>query len=118
MRGFAAPGVGHVQHHHVTAHETWVWRKGQHVVFAPLPAHRAVFCLADDPGHPRAIAYLREELGIGGAETDNGDETPGLDEELMNEVMSDLDRLTNSTENVMEMSEKPVDDLSIEDIER
>ena len=64
----------------------------------------------------RAIAYLREELGIDGTETDG--ETAGLDEELMNEVMSDLDRLTNSTENVMEVSEKPVDDLSIEDIEK
>ena len=65
-----------------------------------------------------AIAYLREELGNGDASSDNGDETTGLDADLMNEVMSDLDRLTNSTENVMEMSEKPVDDLSIEDIER
>jgi len=66
----------------------------------------------------RAIAYLREELGNGEAVPSNVDETTGLDADLLSEVMSDLDRLTNSTENVMEMSEKPVDDLSIEDIER
>ena len=42
----------------------------------------------------------------------------GLDQALLEEVLSDLDRLTNSTENIMELSEKPVDDLSIEDIER
>jgi tetratricopeptide (TPR) repeat protein len=66
----------------------------------------------------RAIAYLREEMGDGDADADSADETEGLDAELLNEVMNDLDRLTNSTENVMEMSEKPVDDLSIEDIER
>jgi tetratricopeptide (TPR) repeat protein len=66
----------------------------------------------------RAIAYLREELGYGEETPSNVDETTGLDVDLLNEVMSDLDRLTNSTENIMEMSEKPVDDLSIEDIER
>jgi tetratricopeptide (TPR) repeat protein len=66
----------------------------------------------------RALAYLREELGYGEDSPSNVDETTGLDVDLLNEVMSDLDRLTNSTENIMEMSEKPVDDLSIEDIER
>ena len=66
----------------------------------------------------RAIAYLREELNKTGGGSSNIDETTGLDADLMNEVMGDLDRLVNSTENIMEVSEKPVDDLSIEDIER
>jgi tetratricopeptide (TPR) repeat protein len=66
----------------------------------------------------RAIAYLREELDGGASQPDDVEDTTVLDAELMNEVLSDLDKLTNSTENVMEMSEKPVDDLSIEDIER
>jgi tetratricopeptide (TPR) repeat protein len=66
----------------------------------------------------RAIAYLREELYPEEKVPSNVDEATGLDVDLLNEVMSDLDRLTNSTENVMELSEKPVDDLSIEEIER
>jgi len=66
----------------------------------------------------RAIAYLRGELTGGKGTPSNIDETTGLDQDLMDEVMSDLDRLLNSTENIMEKSEKPVDDLSIEGIER
>jgi tetratricopeptide (TPR) repeat protein len=66
----------------------------------------------------RAIAYLRGEMNKtdGDSVTDEGD--TGFDEQLLEEVLSDLDRLTNSTENIMEMSEEPVDDLSIEEIER
>jgi tetratricopeptide (TPR) repeat protein len=66
----------------------------------------------------RAIAYLREGLASAAEKPENVDEATGLDLDLLDEVMSDLDRLTNSTENILEVSEKPVDDLSIEDIER
>jgi tetratricopeptide (TPR) repeat protein len=62
----------------------------------------------------RAIAYLRARMSSNGEDASSS----GFDEELMNDVMSDLDRLLNSTENIMEKSEKPVDDLSIEGIER
>jgi tetratricopeptide (TPR) repeat protein len=66
----------------------------------------------------RAIAYLRGELNTTDGNTDHVEDNTGLDQALLEEVLSDLDRLTNSTENIMEVSEKPVDDLSIEDIER
>jgi tetratricopeptide (TPR) repeat protein len=42
----------------------------------------------------------------------------GLDMDLLNEVIGDLEELVNQTENVMEISEQPIDDLTSEDIER
>jgi tetratricopeptide (TPR) repeat protein len=71
----------------------------------------------------RAIAYLRGELQDTGETSQatgesEGSAEEGIDEDLLNEVMSDLDKLANNTENIMEVSEKPVDDLSIESIER
>ncbi len=77
----------------------------------------------------KAIAYLREELnktanGQTSGENDHDSSDPGIDEktgldiDLLSDVMSDLEKLINQTENVMEISEKPIDDLSIEDIER
>jgi len=65
-----------------------------------------------------AIAYLKEEVNKPESEQDNIDEKTGLDLDLLNELLSDLDDLVNNTENIMEMSENPVDDLSVEDIER
>jgi tetratricopeptide (TPR) repeat protein len=64
----------------------------------------------------RAIAYLRGELEK--SEPSNIDEKTGLDIDLLNEVLSDLNQFVNRTENIMEVSEEPVDDLSIEEIER
>jgi tetratricopeptide (TPR) repeat protein len=66
----------------------------------------------------KAIAYLKEELlkqsmggvGAGAASSSQNDQ--------LDEVMSDLESLLNRTENVMEVSEKPIDDLTKEDIER
>jgi tetratricopeptide (TPR) repeat protein len=66
----------------------------------------------------RAIAYLRGQKESMDSGASTSDVSAGLDEDLMNDVMSDLDRLLNSTENIMEESAKPVDDLSIEGIER
>lgn len=68
----------------------------------------------------KAIAYLKEELvkqSAGGAAGAAG-AASSAQNDLLNEVMSDLDSLLNRTENVMEMSEKPIDDLTKEDIER
>jgi tetratricopeptide (TPR) repeat protein len=64
----------------------------------------------------RAIAYLRGELEK--SESSNIDEETGLDIDLLNEVLSDLNQFVNRTQNIMEVSEQPVDDLSIEEIER
>jgi hypothetical protein len=64
----------------------------------------------------KAIAYLREELKNPGSLTGSKDKE--FDEDLMNDVLGDLEDLINRTENVMEMSEKPIDDLSSEGIER
>lgn len=59
----------------------------------------------------KAIAYLREELQRQAtARTDNSD--------LLGDVLKDLEGLINRTENVLETSEKPVDDLTREEIER
>ena len=66
----------------------------------------------------RALAFLREELSKPEPIERNIDEKTGLDLELLNEVMGDLDKMVNNTENIMEKSEKPVDDLTIEEIER
>jgi tetratricopeptide (TPR) repeat protein len=61
----------------------------------------------------RAIALLK------GKATETSPESGvGPDQELMDEVLSDLDSLVDSTENIMEGSEQAVDDLSIEGIER
>ncbi len=64
----------------------------------------------------RAIAYLRGELQK--TESSNIDEETGLDTDLLNEVISDLNQFVNRTQNIMEVSEEPEDDLSIEEIER
>jgi len=64
----------------------------------------------------KAIAYLREELKNPGSL--KGIKGEGLDEDLLGDVLGDLEDLINRTENIMEMSEKPIDDLSSEDIER
>ncbi len=87
----------------------------------------------------KAIAYLKEQLqntsqdggsssnnGQAGAQTDiQGDGTEdnvngatGLDLDLLNDVLSNLEEIINQTENVMEISEKPIDDLTSEEIER
>jgi tetratricopeptide (TPR) repeat protein len=69
----------------------------------------------------KAIAYLKEELlkqSAGGAGTGADAAALSSQNHLLDEVMSDLDSLLNRTENVMEMSEKPIDDLTKEDIER
>jgi len=65
----------------------------------------------------KAIAYLRGEAQQPQSDK-NVDEKTGLDRDLLNDVLSDLDKLVNSTENILETSEKPVDDLSVEGIER
>jgi tetratricopeptide (TPR) repeat protein len=64
----------------------------------------------------KAIAYLKEELSKQSAGGSGAASSPQND--FLKEVMSDLDSLLNRTENVMEMSEKPIDDLTKEDIER
>lgn len=79
----------------------------------------------------KAIAYLREEMnkttpakdksgssesGQTSVENDQASSDPDID--LLSDVMNDLEKLINQTENVMEISEKPIDDLSSEDIER
>jgi tetratricopeptide (TPR) repeat protein len=62
----------------------------------------------------KAIAYLKEEV----ARQSAGAAAASAQSDLLDEVMSDLDSLLNRTENVMEVSEKPIDDLTKEDIER
>jgi tetratricopeptide (TPR) repeat protein len=66
----------------------------------------------------KAIAYLRGELSKPSAEELGIDEKTGLDVDLLGDVMTDLEELINKTENIMETSEKPIDDLTSEDIER
>ncbi len=65
----------------------------------------------------KAIAYLKGEIQQPHSDK-NVDEKTGIDPDLLNDVLSDLDKLVNSTENILETSEKPVDDLSVEGIER
>ena len=67
----------------------------------------------------KAIAYLKEELekkSLPGAAAAGG--AGSNQSELMDNVMSDLESLLNKTENVMEVSERPVDDLTKQEIER
>jgi tetratricopeptide (TPR) repeat protein len=66
----------------------------------------------------KAIAYLREEIERRSAEQQGIDAETGLDVDLLGDVLEDLEGLINRTENLLEMSEKPVDDLSSEEIER
>jgi tetratricopeptide (TPR) repeat protein len=63
----------------------------------------------------RAIAYLKGELV---AAADEQTAQRKLEEDLLSEVLSDLEELINRTENVMESSEAPIDDLRSEEIER
>jgi len=59
------------------------------------------------------------QTGIEGDGTDdNINGATGLDMDLLNDVLSDLEEIANQTENVMEVSEKPIDDLTSEGIER
>lgn len=63
----------------------------------------------------KALAYLRGELvGSAGAQADKEE----LEKALLADVLSDLEELINRTENVMETSEAPIDDLTKEEIER
>jgi tetratricopeptide (TPR) repeat protein len=64
----------------------------------------------------KAIAYLKGELS--GPSSGTSEEKKGIDEELLSDVLSDLEELINRTENVMETSEAPIDDLRSEEIER
>ncbi len=66
----------------------------------------------------KAIAYLREELEKPKPPPKEINEKTGLDKDLMDEVMGELDKLINRTENVLETSEEAIDDLSIQEIER
>jgi tetratricopeptide (TPR) repeat protein len=66
----------------------------------------------------KAIAYLREDLASSNKSKEGIDEKTGLDEDLLNDVLKDLNGLINKTKNVLETSEKPIDDLSSEEIER
>jgi len=66
----------------------------------------------------KAIAYLKEEMQKPKTPQEKVDEKTGLEVDLLKDVMSDLEKLINRTENVMENSAKPQDDLSMEDIER
>ena len=63
----------------------------------------------------KAIAYLREELQNTSAQDS---ETGDINEDLLDDVLSDLEELISRTENVMEVSEAPIDDLTSEGIER
>jgi tetratricopeptide (TPR) repeat protein len=63
----------------------------------------------------KALAYLRGELS-GSAAAQAGKEE--MEQALLEDVLSDLEELINRTENVMETSEKPIDDLTKEEIER
>lgn len=76
---------------------------------------------ADTPQYKsieKAIAYLREELERKAAEESGIDRATGLDADLLGDVLEDLEGLINRTENLLETSEKPIDDLSSEEIER
>lgn len=66
----------------------------------------------------RAIAYLKEEISKPVLEKKAVDQKTGLDVDLLNEVIGDLDKMINGTKNIMETSEKPVDDLTIQEIEK
>jgi len=66
----------------------------------------------------KAIAYLREELERKAAEESGIDRATGLDSDLLGDVLEDLEGLINRTENLLETSEKAIDDLSSEEIER
>ena len=66
----------------------------------------------------KAIAYLREELERKADEQKGVDSATGLETDLLSDVLEDLEGLINRTENLLETSEKPVDDLTSEDIER
>ena len=66
----------------------------------------------------KAIAYLREELERSTKGKEGIDEETGLDEALLEDVLKDLNGLINRTKNVLETSEKPIDDLTSEEIER
>ena len=66
----------------------------------------------------KAIAYLREELEKKAREESGTNGTTGLDSDLLGDVLEDLEGLINRTENLLETSEKPIDDLSSEEIER
>jgi tetratricopeptide (TPR) repeat protein len=59
----------------------------------------------------KAIAILRRKTTGKGTETEDNNA-------LLDEVLGDLDSLVGKTENIMEGSEKPVDDLTVEGIER
>jgi tetratricopeptide (TPR) repeat protein len=80
--------------------------------------------LEKDPKTPqygkieKAIAYLREEIQRQEAAKQGKDSKTGLDSGLLDDVLKDLEGLINRTENVLETSEKPVDDLTREGIER
>jgi len=72
----------------------------------------------------KAIAYLRGELSSpdsskpDSSKTGINEKTGLLDEDLLGDILSDLEELIKRTENVMEISEAPIDDLSSEEIER
>ncbi|UCB44516.1 MAG: tetratricopeptide repeat protein [Spirochaetota bacterium] len=66
----------------------------------------------------KAIAYLREELERSIKDLEGTDKETGLDEDLLEDVLKDLNGLLNRTRNVLETSEKPIDDLTSEGIER
>ena len=66
----------------------------------------------------KAIAYLRDELERSSKEKEGVNEKTGLDKELLEDVLADLNGLINQTTNVLEISEEPIDDLTSEEIER
>jgi len=72
----------------------------------------------------KAIAYLKEELSKPKQtepppqEKPKLDEKTGLDIDLLSEVLGDLEEIINETENVLESSAKPQDDLSIEELDK
>jgi len=66
----------------------------------------------------KAIAYLKEEIQKPKTEQPKKDEKTGLEPDLLKDVMSDLEKIINRTENVLEKSARPQDDLSMEEIER
>lgn len=69
----------------------------------------------------KAIAYLKEELAKpeqGQEEKPQIDEKTGLDVNLLNDVIGDLEEIVNETENVLENSAKPQNDLSIEELDK
>ncbi len=74
----------------------------------------------------KAIAYLKNEMSKQQVLNENKEETNNnsnkqkaeTDTNLLNEVIGDLNQIIKNTENIMETSEKPINDLSSEDIER